>query len=195
MKKLAILVFSLIPFLSFSQQNSILSSGNWYKLAVEETGVYKLTYSDLQNYGIDIDNIDPRNLALFGNPSGMLPELLEEPHYTDLQPMAIQVIGEDDGTFNPDDYILFFGQGPVIWEYDADQHRFYHLPNLYTEKTNYFLTVLNEPGKRIQIQQSETLPQTASIDTFDLLISHENEWVNPGKVVKSGWANCLMKKI
>ncbi len=181
MKKLAILVFFTIPFISFAQQNSILSSGDWYKLAVEETGVYKLTYSELQSYGIDVDNIDPRNLALFGNPSGMLPELLEEPHYTDLQPMAIQIIGEDDGVFDPEDYVLFFGQGSVVWEYDADQDRFQHMVNLYAEKTNYFLTVLEEAGKRIQLQQSETLAQTAIIDTLDLLIYHENEWINPGK--------------
>ncbi|MCF6171541.1 MAG: type IX secretion system sortase PorU [Bacteroidales bacterium] len=184
MKKLAVLVFSLLPFISFSQQNSVLSSGDWYKLAVEETGVYKITYNNLQTYGIDVDNIDPRNLAIYGKPSGMLPELLEEPHYTDLQPMAIQVIGEEDGVFDPDDYILFYGQGPVIWKYDADFNLFRHEVNLYTEQTNYFLTVSDEAGKRIQIQQNETLPPNKIIDTLELLIYHENEWVNPGKTGK-----------
>ena len=193
MKKLAILLFSLFPFISFSQQNSVLSTGNWYKLAVEETGVYKITYHEFHNYGIDVDNIDPRNLALYGNSSGMLPELLEEAYFTDLQPIAIQVIGEEDGIFDPEDYVLFYAQGPVIWTYNSDFDLFRHEVNLYTEKTNYFLTVLDVPGKRIQIQQSETLPQTANIDTLELLIYHENEWFNPTKSGKI-WLGELFKE-
>ncbi len=107
MKKYAITLFIIIPFIAFTQQNSILSSGDWYKIAVEETGIYKVTYNNLESYGIDVDNIDPRNLALFGNPAGMLSESLDEDYYTDIKSIAIQVIGEDDGVFDPQDYILF----------------------------------------------------------------------------------------
>ncbi len=184
MKKSAIFFFFLIPFIAFTQQNSVLSSGDWYKIAVDETGVYKITYDDLASYGIDVDNTDPRYIGLFGNPAGMLPELLEDPFYTDLQPVAIRVIGEEDGVFNHSDYILFYGQDPVIWEYDPVNNQYHHVLNLYTEKTHYFITILNESGKRIQQQASEVLPQNADISVFDYLIYHENELTNPGKTGK-----------
>ncbi len=184
MKTSALLFFFLFPFLMYSQQSSVLSSGDWYKIAVSETGIYKITYDDLTTYGIDPGQIDPRDIALYGNPAGMLPEPLDDPYYTDLTEMAIQVVGEDDGSFDPEDYILFYGQSPVIWKYNPETKQFHHEMNLYTQQTFYFLTFRDYPGKRIPLQQSETLPQNAIIDTLDLLIYHEKELVNPGKTGK-----------
>jgi len=194
MKTSALFFLFLFPLFVFPQVNSVLSSGNWYKIAVEETGIHKITYDDLTVYGIDPDQIDPRNIALYGNPAGMLPEPMDEPYYTDLSEIAIEVIGEDDGSFDPEDYILFYGQGPVIWKYDSGTKRFFHEMNLYSEKTCYFLTVQDSPGKRIQTQQSETLPQNAIIDTLDLLIWHEKELVNPGKTGKI-WLGELFQEV
>ena len=180
MKKSAFLIFFLIPFFGISQQASVLSSGDWYKIAVEETGIYKITYDDLLSYGLDVDNLNPKNLALYGNPAGMLPEPLDAPSYTDLQTMAIQVVGEDDGVFGPDDYILFYGQGPVVWHYDPGTGHFHHQVNYYSRQTFYFLTVGSQPGKRIQQQQSTDLPETGAIKHYDLFLYHEKELVNPG---------------
>ncbi|MFK5855259.1 MAG: type IX secretion system sortase PorU [Bacteroidota bacterium] len=184
MKKLVITLTILIPFIAFTQQHSNLSSGDWYKIAVEETGVYKITYNDLENYGIDVGNINPQKLAIFGNPAGMLPESTEENYYTDIQPLAIQVIGEDDGIFDPQDYILFFGQKPNVLEHNELTNRFHYVTNIYTKQTHYFLTIGSEVGKRIQIEQSTTLDPTGNPYLFDYLIYHESELVNPGKTGK-----------
>lgn len=178
MKKHVITLFIIFPLIAFTQQNSILSTGDWYKIAVEETGIYKVTYDDLESYGIDIDNIDPRYLALYGNPAGMLPESSDDYYYTDIQPIAIQVVGEEDGVFDPEDYILFFGQEPNIWKHNEQTNLFHHITNIYTRKTHYFLTIGIETGKRIQLEQSTTLDLTANIESFDLLIIHELELVN-----------------
>lgn len=78
----------------FSQENSVLSTGSWYKITVEETGIHKISYCDLVNYGISVDEIDPRKIGLFGNRAGMLSESYDEPSYKDLQQLAIQVVGE-----------------------------------------------------------------------------------------------------
>ena len=56
-------------------RQSVLSSGNWYKLGLKETGIYKLTYSDLSGLGINVDGIDPRNIRIYHNGGGVLPEL------------------------------------------------------------------------------------------------------------------------
>jgi hypothetical protein len=42
----------------------------------------------------------------------MLPEFNQDPRYNALQENAIQVVGEDDGVWNDNDYALFYAQGP-----------------------------------------------------------------------------------
>src|SRR3989339_364600 len=54
---------------------SVLSEGNWYKIAVTETGIYKISFSYLQTLGINPASINPQHIKLFGNGPGMLPEL------------------------------------------------------------------------------------------------------------------------
>ena len=85
--KLSAFVF-LVAFLfviNFSQsQNSVLSSGNWYKIAVDQTGIFQIGYEDLENYGIDPTQINPKHIKLFGNGNGMLPEPNSAFRYNDL---------------------------------------------------------------------------------------------------------------
>lgn len=184
MKNLFFSILFLIPLFALTQQNSILSNGEWYKISVTESGVYKISYNDLQSYGIDVENIEPQNISLYGNPAGMLNESLEADYFTDLQQMAIQVVGQGDGVFNADDYILFYGQSPDVWKFDTENSEFHFVKNIYSEKTHYFLTVGDEAGLRIQNEESTTLDATATPLYYDLLIAHEMELVNPGKTGK-----------
>ncbi|MBC7654832.1 MAG: hypothetical protein H7098_10215, partial [Oligoflexus sp.] len=41
------------------KSNSVLATGNWYKIAVKEEGIYKISYDFLKNLGIDVNNIKP----------------------------------------------------------------------------------------------------------------------------------------
>jgi len=84
MKHSVIFLALFFPYFMFARQNSVLSTGDWYKITVQETGVYKITYDDLAGYGIDVGNIDPRHIALYGLPAGMLPESSLEELFTQL---------------------------------------------------------------------------------------------------------------
>jgi len=130
--------------------NSILSSGNWFKISVQNTGIHKITYQDLSSMGIDPGSIDPRNIQVYGNGGGMLPEVNNDFRYDDLQQNAIQVVGEEDGQFNQNDYILFYGEAPTSWEYDVYRQMFEHTNHLYSDYTYYFITTDLGKGKRIQ---------------------------------------------
>ncbi len=98
---------------------SVLASGEWYKISVTQTGIHRITYSDLQNMGIDPSSIDPRNIRLYGNGGGMLSESLADSRRDDLAENSIFVSGENDGTFDQQDYILFYGESPNKWKYQA----------------------------------------------------------------------------
>jgi hypothetical protein len=145
---LIVLLFISIGTGVFAQQ-SVLSSGNWYKVSVEEDGVYKITYSLLQKMGIDPSKIDPRKLRVYGNPGGMLPQPNNTARISDLVENAIHVQGEADGKFDKSDYILFFGSGPDKIEYNVNRNIHLYENNLYTDQNFYFLTVGEDNGKRI----------------------------------------------
>ena len=185
MKKSLVLFLFFLSVTAFSQQtNSVLSTGNWYKIAVQTSGIYRISYNDLLSYGIDVNNINPQNLALYGNGAGMLPESNSANRLNDLQPIAIRVVGQNDGHFDSNDYILFYGEGPTVWQYNTQTGTYAHETNIYTDTTFYYLTVGTTPGKRMVIEHSSQQPATDTVSSFDLLISHENELINPGKTGK-----------
>ena len=51
-KRIFILLFFLVHHIVVAQQNSVLSSGDFYKISVENDGIYQLTYSDFQQLNI-----------------------------------------------------------------------------------------------------------------------------------------------
>ena len=106
MKRFLSLSFFLFAFTCLNaQQNSVLSSGNWYKISVSLDGVYKLDNNDLQSLGIKTSNLSVNSIKLFGNGGGMLPALNSDFRNNDLQENAIQVVDlNGNGIFNNDDY-------------------------------------------------------------------------------------------
>lgn len=164
--------------------NSVLQTGNWYKIAVTADGIYKLSYSFLQSLGIDLTTVNPHNIRIYGNGGGMLPEPNAVPRIDDLAENAIVVQGETDGVFDPNDYVLFYGTGPHTWSYNSSGcPKFTHTINLYADSAFYFITTDLGAGKRIQSQPSSVLPVTNTVSTFDDYAFHENENVN---FIKSG---------
>ena len=159
--------------------NSVLSSGEWYKIGITKTGVYKLGYDDLANMGIDISETDPRYLKVYGQYNGMLPEANSEPRADDLLENAIKVVGEEDGKFDKNDYILFFGQGPLIWKYKELTGNVFHKNNLYSDTVYYFLNFRKDQyGKRIT---KNTQPQEEPSNTITSFLDYaviDNDKIN-----------------
>lgn len=148
------------------RQNSVLATGTWYKVAVQFTGIHKVTYADLSAMGLNPGSLDPRNIRIYGNGGGMLPEKCSAFRYDDLMENAIFVSGEGDGSFDEGDYILFYGESPHTWTWDEGSGQFIHQVNLYSDQTYYFITTDLGPGKRIQSQPSTTQPYTDIVNSF-----------------------------
>ena len=163
--------------------NSVLSSGNWYKMGIIKSGVHRITYQDLESWGLNPASLDPRNFRIYGNGPGMLPEPNSLPRTMDLAENSIQVIGEEDGIFHPDDYILFYGASQTGWTYNPFRLTFEHSVNLYSDTTYYFLTPDMGPGKRIGAIQQSILPPTDIITDFNNYAVFEEDLVN---LIKSG---------
>ncbi|AUC14184.1 hypothetical protein BTO06_03030 [Tenacibaculum sp. SZ-18] len=179
MKRLLTLTILIISFIGVSQTtNSVLSSGTWFKFAIDTTGVFRIDMNFLRDLGINTNNIDPRNIKIYGNGGKTLPEFASALRYNDLQENAIIVRGENDGSFNSDDYILFYGVGPHSWEIDISNETASHIQNIYNEEAFYFITVGDTPGKRITNSPLLTGNSVTSIDTFDDFVFYERENTN-----------------
>lgn len=166
--------------------SSVLASGDWYKIAITANGVYKIDRDFLISLGININNLDPRNLKIYGNGGRILSEENSDAKYDDLIENAISISGENDGVFDAGDQILFYGKGPDQWEYNKNNTadlKFSFIKNYYSDTAFYFITVGNSPGKRITDLASLTGQENYTSTTFDDYANHE---IDAQNLIKSG---------
>lgn len=165
--------------------NSILASGNWKKFSSSNEGVHIIRRQDLIIMGYNPSNTDPANVSIFGNGGTPLPENNAYPRLDDLQECAISVSGGGDGSFDDNDYILFYAKSPVGWTYNPSTNQFNYKKNTYSDRTYFFITFDATIGekKRIQTIAPVTTPATKNITHYLRYLSYEKERVN---LTKSG---------
>ncbi len=126
-------------------QNWINFSQSYYKLSVAQTGIYRITKSDID--ALNLGNINPKQMQIFFRG----------------KEQAIFVQGESDNTFDANDYIEFYGkrndgtQDVGLYVASFEQMNPYY--NLYSDTTAYFLTynLTNSQGKRMVQSPSQTM--------------------------------------
>jgi len=164
--------------------HSVLASGTWYKIAVAESGICRISFSQLQSMGVNMATLDPRNVRLYGNGGGMLPESNKVFRYDDLMENAIEVVGEEDGIFDVADYILFYAQGPVTWTFNNVQKTWEHKIHVYSDSAYYFLSTGGQTrGKRIQAMNSVPGIPSQEVNSYDFRTYHDKDLTN---LIKSG---------
>ncbi|MFC4687442.1 type IX secretion system sortase PorU [Epilithonimonas pallida] len=171
-----------------------LKSGTFYKIKVDKSGIFKITKQFLQQNGINPASVNPKNFRIYGNGGIMLSEYNQDKRYDALQENAIQVIGEEDGVWNDNDYALFYAQGPNGYNlYDTSngngkkrtEFRRLGTPNnfinIYEDYSYYFINFDIGAGKRVQTVDNN-LPQ-------DLITRYDDyQYINEEKfnLVKLG---------
>ncbi len=128
-----IIVLLVLQCSSYAQKanNEWINYGGqqYYKFPVAKDGIYKITAATLSIAGITIG--DPHNIQIFGR---------GEEQY-------IHVEGEDDGIFDPNDYILVYGRkndgffDTLMYDNQEDMVNPYY--SLINDTIYYFLTTNN----------------------------------------------------
>ena len=162
--------------------NSVLASGNWYKFAVDTTGIFKISRSFLQSLGMDVNSVNPKTIKVYGNGGHMLPQLNSDFRYDDLQENSIFVSGEDDGNFGSSDYILFYAKGPNHWDVVPSTNVAKHTYNIYSDEAYYFVTAGGVDGKRIQDDAPIIGTPTQQITNYNDYTFYEKDEENLLKV-------------
>ncbi len=146
MKYIKILIPILFICLSFASKAQpygnewIDYNKSYYKIWVHEDGIYRVSYSQLENAGFPVASINPKAIQLWFRG----------------QERAIRIEGEADGSFDSGDYIEFYGQrndgtlDAFMYPNQLDQTNPYY--NLYSDQTAYFLTFSSDgtEGKRME---------------------------------------------
>ena len=169
-------------FETFSSQDfvgirsSVLSTGDWFRFYVEKTGVYRISKSFLSQLGLNT-NVDPRKIKIYGNGGRMLPLLNQTEYPVDLKENALLFIGEEDGVFGNEDYILFYAEGVDTWSSESDTNL-----NLYDNKSYYYVTASGSDGTRIQNMTQPSGSATVNITQFNDSQFYEEDLVNIGRL-------------
>lgn len=162
---------------NFARQ-SALRDGDIYKIAVKNTGIHKLDYNFFKNdLKLNPDQIDPRTVKILGNGGGMLPEKNNAPRLDDVVENAIEFVGGEDGKFDPQDYILFYGIGADKTYYDATTRELYRPKNIYSDKSFYFVKISAGNGVRIA-NKTNILATNYTTNTFSELVRLEEDKFN-----------------
>jgi len=153
-------------------QNSVLSSGNWYKIAINQTGIYKLTFEQLTALGI----ANPQNVRVFGNGEGLLSTQNATERIDDLKELKIK---------KNSDHILFYAKGPTRWDYSSTIQMFLPTLHKFSDYAYYFITSDYNSGfdNQIATMPQITDPASETIQQFTDYYFHERELEN---LIESG---------
>ncbi len=126
-----------------------------YRVTVRESGVYRLTYDLLAGAGVPLASADPRHFRLFRG----------------TEEVAIEVIGEGDGRFDPGDEVRFYGEA---------------VQSIYTDFNTYWLVIDGVRGKRMAERPAapQGLPPAASFPATRLF--EENRTYRSTQPAQSG---------
>lgn len=166
--------------------NSVLATGDWYKIEIKDNGengssegIYKITKGFLDSAAINLSNVDPRMIKVYGNGGNLLAEQFNAPRPSDLEEIAVYIEGEDDGHFDNSDYILFYGKSINNWRYDSVLQTYNHFLNYYS-RSNYYWICFNTPnnGVRMQLSPSQNTGGAIIPGSFKEKIFYEPEQAN-----------------
>ena len=160
-------------------KSSTLENGNWFQFHLNNDGMVAITYNILELIINDISNVDPRSFSIFMSSDLGRAKSQEYniPIMDNLKESAIYVIGEEDGSFDPNDKIIFYGRGPS--GFDILENSLTWNQNIYFTSNSCWLFIPENSairGKRVNIAEK---PETGILIDYGIVKQHlETDLIN-----------------
>lgn len=183
--KLSYIYFFLLSFVSNSlfAQASILSNGDWYKIGVVESGIFKIDKNFLEKNNISSNNIDPNKIQVYGSGyNGALPQLNSESNKINPEEIQIKIYGNSDDIFDDNEFIYFYLQSPDKIYFDYESNKVKTEKNIYTDTAYYFIKINGDVSREINLEKSTTNYDDEVNDVF-FNYRYENDLYN---IIQSG---------
>ena len=123
----------------------------WYKVAVDQSGLVKLTGAQLKAAGLVLSDTPSERIHLF-NGGGLPLEVSSDVPRPQLTEVSILIEDGGDGVFDMSDYILFYGESVNRWWHLSGQPTRY-VNNHYTDRNIYWLAVSAELGPGLRMAE------------------------------------------
>ena len=142
-------------------ERSVLADGHWVKIRVSESGVCRMSFSELRSAGLE-----PSQVRVFGYGGAQKEQDFSKPNIDDLPQVPVYV-GED--------YILFYVQGPLSWTYNGS--RFAHTRNTYSDFGYYLLS--DDAGDMLLFPEAEAVSGSPTdVTYYSYYQVHDEDSVN-----------------
>ncbi len=148
--------------------HSVLASGRWYKVAVTESGIHQISYSQLKSWGFS----DPSRVRVYGYGGAVLPETVSETDVDDLPQVPV---------LHNNNRILFYAQGTVSWRYDKSKKKMMQTQNTYATEGYYFITESDAEAATPKKALLHNSPSGEKIEEYDGYSLHEQELASLSK--------------
>ncbi len=152
--------------------HSLLASGHWVKIRVNDAGVYELTKSKLSSMGFSVAS----KVRLYGYNLPVLPESNIEDIADDLT--EIPLWRKDNGS------VLFYSCGPTKWTRPLRASEFTHFNNPYSHYIYYFITE-SQDNTATEFPVEESASASTDVETFydyAVIESDEYSFLNSGRM-------------
>ena len=136
---LSVMALPLFAGIHSYADHSVLSSGHWVKIRVSQTGVCRMTFSEL-----DAAGLNAQQLRVFGYGGALKTQDFSKSNIDDLPQVPVYV---------GNDYVLFYVQGPISWTYNGT--RFVHTRNHYSDYGYYLLT--DDAGSLLSLPMADAI--------------------------------------
>ena len=165
--------------------HSVLATGQWFKIPIETTGLYKITTTDVPS----LRGVLCSSIALYGYAGGILSSNNKTIFHDDLSPIAIEVVDRNqNGMFDSEDYILFYAECANVWRYNTSSRQFEYRMHAYANYNYYFLTTNDSQSgaQRVALHGSASpsiMPSAIYTHTALALIHEDKLNVNSGGAI------------
>lgn len=162
--------------------NSVLNSGDWYKIGVPKTGVYKIDFAYLTSIGVNTNGLNPNHINIYGNHMPQMPINNGAYRPDDLLKNSIYIQGDGDNSFDNGDYVMFYATGPNVESIASGQ---INTAVNWLDSLNYYFIHIDasDAPKRVATGSVSANPVTHNVNSFNDVAIHELNEVN---LIKSG---------
>lgn len=162
--------------------------GQAFRVLVRESGLYRISGQDLVEAGLSLEGLDPARISMYYGGGQMLPVL--QPSDLERKEFAMVVEDGGDGRFDPEDYLLFYGEGLERWEYQRNTSSSIFRRDLYTRDNVYWLVIGGAAGKRVQVRSgalADSAPQRPTSYRARVHEESEERILNQLEGINSGY--------
>ncbi|MCD4651848.1 MAG: hypothetical protein K8S56_08700 [Candidatus Cloacimonetes bacterium] len=148
----------------------------WCRFEIDIDGIFKITQQELSVF-LPVGDIDPNELRIFSTGGGLIDSAFDSPG-NEFKEIPLYVFGAADNNFDPDDYILFYGDardGYDRIEYISDAD-FY---NPYSKSTVYWVTFGSSAKAPKRVEQTQLTDLGVYRNTHPARYHYEHESFHP----------------